>query len=102
MKAQRILDRRFNVASESFVELVIWQVSKPVRGSVHHYKYRFALVVDQECVLRFDNEAGKGDHRHIGQCELPYAFQGLKKLQDDFYREVDHWLSQRKGSSQSE
>jgi hypothetical protein len=102
MKARSILDRRFNVANGAFVELVIWHVPEPVRGSVHLYKYRLALVVDQECVLRFDNEAGKGDHGHVGQNEVPYAFQGPTKLQDDFFKEVDQWLSQRKGSSQSE
>ena len=29
------------------------------------------LLVDGECVLRFDNETGKGDHRHFGDKEVP-------------------------------
>ena len=29
------------------------------------------LPVDGECVLRFDNETGKGDHRHFGGKEVP-------------------------------
>jgi hypothetical protein len=37
-----------------------------VRGSRHQYKYRLVLVVNDDCVLRYDNEAGKGDHKHVG------------------------------------
>lgn len=51
----------------AFAELVAWQVPKPVRGSSYNFKYRFAFVVDGVCVLRYDNEAGKGDHGHVGK-----------------------------------
>jgi hypothetical protein len=33
----------------------------------HELWYRLALVVGGKCVLRYDNEAGKGDHRHVGR-----------------------------------
>jgi len=33
-----------------------------------------ALVEDPVCVIRYDNEAGKGDHRHIGRVEKLYKF----------------------------
>ena len=45
-----------------------------MRGSIHRFKYRLALVADSVCVLRYDNEAGKGDHRHIGRVEKLYKF----------------------------
>ncbi|MCF6370395.1 hypothetical protein LXM96_16235 [Rhizobium sp. TRM95001] len=32
---------------------------KPVRGSLHDLKYSLALIANQACVLRYDNEAGK-------------------------------------------
>lgn len=46
-----------------FVEVMVWQLPEPLSGSTHSLKYRLACVVANECVLRYDNEAGKGDHR---------------------------------------
>ena len=37
-----------------------------MRGSTHDYKYALAYVVAGQCVIRYDNEAGKGDHKHFG------------------------------------
>lgn len=34
------------------------------------------------CVLRYDNEAGKGDHKHVGEEELPYVFTMSQALLD--------------------
>jgi hypothetical protein len=50
-----------------------------------------AFVVDEICVLRFDNEAGKGDHKHVGETEMPYRFTSLVQLVADFWREVEAW-----------
>jgi hypothetical protein len=48
------------------------------------------------CVLRYDNEAGKGDHRHIGGKELPYRFAGVDSLLDDFRADVRRWLDENR------
>lgn len=92
MKATLLFRERIGVTEATFVELVAWHVPSPVRGSAHHFKYRIALVSDGECVLRYDNEAGKGDHRHWGGKEAPYAFRDLKTLQADFWKDVAAWL----------
>lgn len=78
-------------------QLVIWQVPEALRGSTHRFKYRLALIVDEVCVLRYDNEAGKGDHRHLGNREFPYDFRDPDQLQIDFWEEVDRWLKQYAG-----
>ena len=52
---------------------MIWRVPKRISGKAHEFKYRLALVVDDVCVLRFDNKSGKGDHKHVGTVEVPYA-----------------------------
>jgi len=78
-----------HVLSESaFAELVVWRVPAPVRGSQHEFRYRLALVVDGECVPRYDNEAGKGDHRHVRGREMPYEFKSIAQLRRDFERDV--------------
>ncbi len=66
MRAVLLLKERHVLDESTFVEIVIWQVPKPVKGSAHGFKYRLALVADDVCVLRFDNETGKGDHKHLG------------------------------------
>ncbi len=50
-------------------------------------------VVDGERIIGFDNERGKGDHKHVGACELPYQFVGVDRLIDDFQAEVERWKS---------
>jgi hypothetical protein len=88
MKAIPIMADRKWVGQDAFVELVIWQVPKPVEGSSHSFKYRLAYVIQDRCVLRYDNEAGKGDHKHIGGREVPYSFTGLDTLLGDFWADV--------------
>jgi hypothetical protein len=91
MKAALLLDERHVVAANAFVELVVWRLGARLPGSGHDFKYRLALVVDGLCVLRYDNEPGKGDHRHVGKKERPYVFLTPQRLLDDFWSEVDRW-----------
>tara|TARA_R110000824_G_scaffold386283_3_gene580916 strand:- start:10203 stop:10529 length:327 start_codon:yes stop_codon:yes gene_type:complete len=92
MDAQVIYRRRKPLTPTAFYEAVIWVVPAPVRGSAHGYKYRLALVVDGACVLRYDNEAGKGDHRHVGERQEPYRFTTPEALLADFHAEVERML----------
>lgn len=93
MDAELLLNERHVLADNRFVELVIWRVPVAVAGIRHSFKYRLALVVDGRCVLRYDNESGKGDHRHCGAEEFPYHFTTPQVLFDDFWRDVDQWRS---------
>lgn len=91
MRARLLLRERLILGEDRFADIVIWQVPAPVRGSPHRYKYRLAFVIDGGCVLRFDNEAGKGDHHHVGEREVPYRFVSLQRLVDDFWEAVRRW-----------
>jgi hypothetical protein len=93
MKAEPLLQERRVLAENAFVEMVVWQVPSPVAGSKHAFKYRLALVVEGACVLRFDNEAGKGDHQHVGDEQIPYDFTTPARLLADFWNAVDDWRS---------
>ena len=94
-EAELLLRQRLVVAPAAFVEIVLWRVPTPVRGSRHDVKYRMALIEEGRCVLRYDNEAGKGDHRHVGSGEAPYRFESLEALQADFWADVGAWLERR-------
>ena len=95
MAAQLLLRERFDLSETEFVEMVAWRVDPPVRASAHVYKYRLAFMSEGRCVLRYDNEAGKGDHRHVGKRELPYEFVDLATLQSDFWGDVEAWRGAR-------
>ena len=86
-----MLRERHQVALDAFVEMRIWRVPRKVPGSGHVYKYSLAYVVAGECVVRYDNEAGKGDHRHLGSREEPYTFTTAARLLADFWSDVDRW-----------
>lgn len=92
MPAEPLLDERHVLSESAFVELVVWRVRAPVRGSQHEFRYRLALVIDGECVLRYDNEAGKGDHRHVGETEERYRFKSAEQLLADFWTDVEEML----------
>jgi hypothetical protein len=94
MDAELILSRIEQLIGNAFQQFVLWRVPVPVRGSAHFYKYRFALVVDEVCVMRYDNEAGKGDHKHIGEVQLPYAFVDTETLLTDFEVDVVRWFNE--------
>lgn len=71
---------------------------KPVKGSVHSFKYRLAYVVDGHCVLRYDNEFGKRDHRHVDGKEGKYSFSTLEQLVADFQRDIKRWNDENSDS----
>ena len=83
MPAELLLNERHVLDEEAFVEIVVWRVPAAVRGSRHRLKYRLALVSNG--VLRDDNEAGKGDHRHIADAQEPHTFSDPEKLLEDFW-----------------
>lgn len=88
----RLLLRERRIFDEGrFADIVIWQLPTPVPGSRHDFKYRLAYMVEGVCVLRFDNETGKGDHGHIGDREAPYIFTTLAQLVTDFWSAIDEW-----------
>ncbi len=95
MKAEALAHERHVLAEDAFAEIVVWRVPRPVKGSTHRFKYRLALIVAGECVLRYDNETGKGDHRHVGEGETVYAFSGYEKLLADFWADVEAWRQRR-------
>lgn len=91
MKASEIVRYRIVLAENRFAELVLWRLVKPLPGSKHSFKYRLAYEVDEVCVILYDNESRKGDHRHWGEQELDYEFVNPDKLLADFQADIERW-----------
>lgn len=94
MKATLLVRNRVVYTETAFAEVVVWHVPRPIAGSVHTYKYRLALVLDDVCVLRYDNESGKGDHRHVFEEKSRYRFTSIDKLFADFERDTRRILDE--------
>jgi Family of unknown function (DUF6516) len=88
MKAHLLLRERIPFSEKSFAELVLWRLSEPLLGSEHPFKYRLAFIQNGVCVLRYDNEPGKGDHKHLPDGEVSYAFQSPEQLIQDFLQDA--------------
>ena len=91
MQAVELISKRIIYSETSFADLVLWRLPNPVKGSSHQFKYRLAYVVSGKCVLRYDNETGKGDHRHFAGRETAYVFKTPEKLLTDFQRDIARW-----------
>jgi hypothetical protein len=76
---------------ELLMEMILWRLPRATQDRPHRLKYRLYLGRFGKTLVRYDNEAGKGDHRHIGadEAEVPYHFSSIDKLLDDFRTECE-------------
>jgi Family of unknown function (DUF6516) len=81
--------RSKTAAHHGVVEMVIWSVEQPVPPSSHRFKYRLVFVRDGERLVGYDNERGKGDHKHLGSRQMAYKFVDVDTLITDFLRDVE-------------
>ena len=68
------------------LEMVVWRLPARSRDRQHGLKYRLYLGQAGKTLVRYDNEAGKGDHKHIGEDEeqVTYKFTTMERLLADF------------------
>ncbi len=88
MNASELIRTRIAYYEMAFAELVLWRLPKPIEGS---FKYRLAYIAREKCVLRYDNEVGKGDHRHFDGKESTYVFTTPDQLIADFQNDIARW-----------
>jgi hypothetical protein len=88
MKAELLFHQRIDYDDEAIVEMVLWRVPKPVPPTTHGLKYSLFYGRSGVREVGYDNERGKGDHRHYLGVESPYAFTTVEKLMADFWSDV--------------
>ena len=66
------------------IEMVIWELPTLSEERPHGLKYRMYCGRAGKCIVRYDNETGKGDHCHHGLSEESYHFESLEKMIEDF------------------
>lgn len=88
MEAELLLHQRIDYDDGSIVELVIWRVPVPVPPTRHGLKYSLFYGRRGIREVGYDNERGKGDHRHFRGSESPYIFESVEQLMHDFWSDV--------------
>lgn len=91
MEAQLIAQAKEVRDDGSIVEIAVWALPESVPPCTHRYKYRLYYGCGGVCFVRYDNERGKGDHKHLGSVEQDYTFTTLNALLDDFETDVTNW-----------
>nr|WP_318381619.1 DUF6516 family protein [uncultured Enterobacter sp.] len=86
-----VLYKKFTryLSESDFIQVLIWEIDPPVHGSTHNFKYSLAYVVNEVCLMRYDNERGKGDHKHMGNIEIRTTFVSIEQLIADFLADVE-------------
>lgn len=91
MPAKRIIHFKEVRNDGTIMEGVVWLLNAPVPPCKHLYKYRLYFGSRERCLVRYDNERNKGDHRHIGNTETSYHFVSIRQLIADFRRDLESW-----------
>jgi hypothetical protein len=89
--AARLLYREKYIYSDGSIrEMILWQLPGKTPDRPHGLKYRLYYGLnDGTCIVRFDNESGKGDHKHVGGREEDYLFSNVETLVADFLAEIE-------------
>jgi Family of unknown function (DUF6516) len=83
-----LFEQRLVYGDGTIVEMVIWRVPSPIPPSKHGLKYSLCYGRPGIREVGYDNERGKGDHRHFKGSETPYAFRDVEQLMVDFWSDV--------------
>ena len=89
MKAKRIFYDKAVLPDGAIVEMTIWQLPNATAERPHGLKYSLFYGRDGFRIVGYDNERGKGDHRHHREIETRYQFESAEKLVADFLADVE-------------
>jgi len=92
-----IEDRKLLLESGAIVQIKVWRLPEPTEERPHGLKYSLFYGRPGERVVGYDNEAGKGDHRHYREREEPYRFTTYRNLLADFWQDVRKEIERERG-----
>jgi Family of unknown function (DUF6516) len=90
MQAKLIYQEKYIYADGAIREMVLWQLPEKTTDRPHGLKYRLYYgISDGTCLVRYDNETRKGEHRHIRGREEPYIFKNVETLVANFLADIE-------------
>lgn len=90
MKAVKLFHDKATLPDGSIVEMTIWQLAKSDPERPHGLKCSLYCGRAGERLAGYDNERGKGDHKHIADRELRYRFVSVEQLVNDFLADIEN------------
>jgi hypothetical protein len=90
MVAQLLHHSKYFYRDGAIREMILWKLPTKTKFNRHGFKYRLYYgLEDGTSIVRYDNEKGKGDHRHFGDREEPYFFKNVDTLIADFLKDIE-------------
>ncbi len=89
MSAILLLKDKYIYPDNAIREMLVWRLPRPDKERPHGVKYRLFYGYAGQCLVRYDNERGKSDHRHYKNREEHYQFVSVDKLIQDFSKDID-------------
>jgi hypothetical protein len=99
MKASAVLlqSRRLDLTNGTIIQIKFWQLPYTTDERPHRLKYSLFYGGKGERIVGYDNEAGKGNHRHYRDREEPYSFTTMETLIADFWDDVKKEIEHERG-----
>jgi len=88
MKARRLFHDNARTPDGFIIEMTIWRLPGRDPARPHGLKYSLFFGRPGERLVGYDNERGKGDHKHVMGRELTYRFRSVEHLMNDFLGDV--------------
>ncbi len=90
MGKAKLLFSTKQILDDGFIlQIRIWRVPEPLPSSEHPLKYSLFFGRPGERLVSYDNERGKGDHKHIRDQETRYQFTNIDTLLEDFMCDIN-------------
>jgi hypothetical protein len=87
-RARLIFRYKENFVDGEVIELKAWEVPQSA-AKPEGLKYSMVYIgANGRRILGYDNAEGKGHHRHLGDDETPFEFEGIEVLRLKFLGEV--------------
>jgi hypothetical protein len=87
-KASLFYHARRDYPDGTIIQIRIWKIPETNDERPHGFKYSLFFGRPGERLVGYDNERGKGDHKHIKGFEYPYSFSSIDQLFADFRRDI--------------
>ena len=98
-RAILIQNRKLELNGGMVIQIKVWRLPHPSKERPHGLKYSLFYGRKGERIISYDNEAGKGDHRHYREREEPYLFNTMEKLIADFWDDVRKDMGDGRGQA---
>jgi len=89
MKAIRIFYDKTVLPDGAIVQMTIWQLPHSTQERPHGLKYSLFYGGQDGRIVGYDNEGGKGDHKHIRTSQTRYKFIDVETMVADFLADVE-------------